>query len=200
MQKLVGEEGYEQDQAAAICYKDWEEKLSYDTSNLPAYTDETSKKPKKMVFAAEDKQIIVSPVAIPDQEIIRYDEDTKEEYWVRFSADVIQRMSEKFMREKLVDKTNIEHDQKERAGSYVFESWIVEGENDKANSVYGLDVPEGTWVVKMRVQDPAVWAKVKAGEVKGLSLEGNFIDKRELEEVEEDKNLYKRILEILKGV
>jgi hypothetical protein len=52
----------------------------------------------------------------------------------------------------------------------------------------------------MRVQDPAVWAKVKNGEVKGLSLEGSFIDKRELEEVEKDKNLYKRILDILKTV
>jgi len=174
------------------------EEMSYDNSNLPPYTDQIPKKKKKMIFASEDQQILVGAVAIPDKAIYRKDEETGQEYWVKFSDDVVKRMAEKFMREKRIAETNIEHDISVDAKSYIFESWIVEGETDKANSVYDLGVPVGTWVVKMRVTDPKVWAKIKSGELRAFSLEGSFIDSKELEEFERDKKTFERIMGILK--
>jgi len=148
----------------------------------------------KELFASEDEQIIVGPAMIPNIQIIRKDEDTGEIYYVRFSENVIQRISEKFMRELRNKETNIEHDPTKNANSYVMESWIIENEEDKANTKYGFNLPTGTWMIKMRVPDEKVWGMVKAGELRGLSIEGSFMDAAEFEE---DKALYERIIKIL---
>ena len=43
--------------------------------------------------------------------------------------------------------------------------------------MYDLNVPIGTWMVSVKVNNDKVWAQVKAGEVKGFSIEGYFADK-----------------------
>jgi hypothetical protein len=167
---------------------------------IKSYLPALEQKMSKQYFSSEDQQILVGPVAIPDIKIVRQDEETKEVYWVKFSKEVIQRMAEKFMKENRNNETNIEHDNKVDAKSYIYESWIVESENDKANSIYNLDVPVGTWVVKMRVTDPEVWKQVKSGELNGFSLEGSFIDKKELDQINKDKSTYEKIINILKSI
>jgi hypothetical protein len=79
----------------------------------------------------------------------------------------------------------------------VFESWIVEGENDKANSVYKLGLPDGSWAVKMRVSDPKVWEMVKEGKYQGFSIEGNFIDKVDYDKIQSEKDMIESIMGIL---
>jgi len=56
---------------------------------------------------------------------------------------------------------------------YLVESWIVDGEQDKAyNMGYSKqDVPVGTWMVGYRVDNDEVWEMIKQGKVKGLSIE-----------------------------
>jgi hypothetical protein len=61
---------------------------------------------------------------------------------------------------------------------------------------YGFEVPIGTWMVKMRVTNPKVWKLVKAGKLKGLSIEGNFVDKADIEDYERS-NILKQIIKIL---
>ena len=43
--------------------------------------------------------------------------------------------------------------------------------------MYGYDLPNGTWFVKMKIENDEMWNKIKEGELKGLSIEGYFIDK-----------------------
>ena len=153
----------------------------------------------RMLFADEDQQIVVGPAMIPDIEIFRRDKETKEPYYVSFSSDTIARIAEKFMRENRNNESNINHDTDKRAGAYVMESWIVETPEDKANTVYNLDVPVGTWVIKMRVQDPKVWKMVKAGELTGFSIEGDFLTKEEYNNYKKDRETYERIVKVLKS-
>jgi hypothetical protein len=151
----------------------------------------------KHFFASEDKQVIVSPAVIADFNIIRYDEETQQPYWIRFSKETIARMAEKFMRDQSTWSTNIEHGNQD-AKTYIFESWIVEDEKtDKINTVYGFNVPKGSWCVKMKVTDPKVWEMVKTGKLKGLSIEGFFMDSFEMEEIEKG-NIQERIHRIIK--
>jgi hypothetical protein len=179
----------------------YDKDYNQDNDLLPkGHPKHSEEKMSKQYFSSEDQQILVGPVAIPDIKIVRQDEETKEVYWVKFSKEVIQRMAEKFMKENRNNETNIEHDNKVDAKSYIYESWIVESENDKANSIYNLDVPVGTWVVKMRVTDPEVWKQVKSGELNGFSLEGSFIDKKELDQINKDKSTYEKIMKILKSI
>jgi hypothetical protein len=176
--------------------------LSYDTTGLPTYVDEIAKPISKAVKMSmiEDERIIVGPVIIPNKEIPRIDETDKSVYYIKYSPETVRKMAEKFLREKRTDSTNIEHDPSANGKTYIFESWIVENEQDKANTVYNLDVPVGTWCVKARVTDDAVWAKVKSGELKGWSLEGNFVDKEELDQLNRDKALYEKIVDMLKTI
>jgi hypothetical protein len=80
------------------------------------------------------------------------------------------------------------------------ESWLVENEQDKANTVYGLDVPVGSWIIKARVTDPNVWKQVKAGKLNGWSVEGSFMEKSDYEQYKKDRELYDRVIKILKSV
>lgn len=170
-----------------------------DNDLLPkGHPKHSEEKMRKLMFASEDQQIVVGPVAIPDMEIIRKDDDGNP-YYVRFSKDVVQRMAEKFMKELRNKETNIQHNSEDRAGSYVMETWIVEHPQDKANSIYDLDVPVGSWVVSMRVEDPATWKKIKAGELRGFSLEGNFMDRKDWEQYQKDREVYNKIIRILKS-
>jgi hypothetical protein len=154
----------------------------------------------KLFFASEDQQIVVGPAMVPDMEILRKDEDTGEPYFVKFSTDVIKRIAEKFMRELRNRDTNIQHDPTKDAGSYVMETWIVENEEDKANSLYNMKVPVGTWMVKMRVEDSSTWKKIKSGELRGFSIEGNFMSKEDYLTYQKDKALYNRVIKILKSL
>ena len=151
----------------------------------------------KMLFADEDKKEIVAIAMVPDMEIPRKDKDGNI-YFVRFSKEVIAKIAEKYMREQRLADTNIQHVDTANAGAYVFESWIVETAEDKANSVYGLDAPIGAWCVKMRVVNPETWAKVKSGELKGLSIQGDFLDKDEYEAYMKDRKMYSDLINLVK--
>jgi len=178
----------------------YDKDYNQDNDLLPKGHPKHSEQKMGYYFASEDQQIVVGPAMIPDLEILRKDEKTKLPYYVKFSKEVIQKVAEKFMRETRNHDTNIQHEAKDDAGTYVMETWIVENEEDKANSLYNMDVPVGTWMVKMRVQDPETWKKIKAGELKGFSIEGDFMDKKDYEAYQKDKALYERVIKILKSI
>jgi len=143
-------------------------------------------------LVSEEKHIIVSPILIPDLEIVRMDA-ADNEFFVKFSADTIAEIAEKFMKEARNNETNIQHNNGIDAGSYIFESWIVETAEDKAITKYGFDVPVGTWMGKFKVTDMAVWDLIKQGKLNGVSVEGWF---QPLEEIE-NRRLYEKIKKIM---
>ena len=54
--------------------------------------------------------------------------------------------------------------------------------------MYGMDLPLGTWVGSIKVNNDDVWNNyVKTGKVKGFSIEGYFADKAELKEQNEEQ-------------
>jgi hypothetical protein len=150
-------------------------------------------------FASEDKRELVGPVAIPDMEIPRKDKDGNI-FFVRFSKEVIEKMARKFMREQRLADNNIQHIEDMDAGSYVYESWIVENPEDKANTIYGMNVPVGTWVVKMKVLNDQTWQKVKEGKLNGFSLEGSFLSQEEYAAYLQDKKMYSELVDLLNSL
>jgi uncharacterized protein YxjI len=155
-------------------------------------------KTTKMTFAEEkDQHILIGAAMIPDLEIFRRDEDGNP-YYVKFSKDTIQKIQEKFMRETRLGATNLDHNDGNHAGSYVFESWLVEDpKTDKANTVYKLDVPQGSWCIKMKVTDENIWQDIKMGKYRGFSIEGNFIDKEDYDKIQNEKEVIESIMKIL---
>ena len=143
-------------------------------------------------FGADDKMVLVGPAMVPDISIPRVDDDG-ETYFVRFSAETIKEIAMKYMKEARTNNVNTDHEEN-TAGAYIYESWIVETPDDKANTVYGYDVPIGTWMIAMKVDDKNTWDRIKAGELRGFSIEGILVDMEELEA----KKKYERIKQILR--
>ena len=90
-----------------------------------------------------------------------------------FGKEEIAKIAENFLINGNQNESTLEHGE-EIDGVSVIESWIKEGESDKSAD-YGFgDLPVGTWFVKIRIHDEALWQKIKSGEVRGLSIEGLF--------------------------
>ena len=64
--------------------------------------------------------------------------------------------------------------------------------------LYGYDLPKGTWMVSMKINNDELWNKIKAGELKGLSIEGYFTDK--MENMSEREPTNEEILEALNEI
>ena len=123
----------------------------------------------------EEKRMLVSPALIPNKQIFRYDPNTDSEYYVYFSKDTVRKASELYLKHNNHHKATHEHNERV-SGVLTVESWIKEGDSDKSK-LYGYDLPNGTWFVKMRIDNDDLWQKIKEGELRGLSIEGYFVDK-----------------------
>lgn len=142
-------------------------------------SDWIAMKSHEFEFKTQDKEkrIVMGAALIPDKPIYRKTGD--EEYYVYFSKKTVRRAMELYFKNGNQSNATIEHEHKAN-GLHVVESWIVEGEQDKSR-MYGLDVPVGSWMVSMKVENDAIWETfVKNGTVKGFSIEGYFANKFEL--------------------
>ena len=128
------------------------------------------------VFSMEEK-MVVGPAMVPDKMIIRRNEITGEIYYVYFTAETIKKLQQKFMLEKLLDKTNVEHGRKFLNGGSVVESWIVDDPEHDKQQVFGMAYPRGTWMVSMKIEDDTIWQKIKEGKLNGYSVQGYFLEK-----------------------
>ena len=122
---------------------------------------------------------------IPEKPIYR--RNGKKEYYVFFSADTVMKASQMFLQNGNQSNSTLEHDG-ELKGLTLVESWIIEDKAKDKTALYGLDVPVGTWMGSVKVENEEIWNDyVKSGKVKGFSIEGYFADKMEQkEEVEEE--------------
>jgi len=145
-----------------------------------------------------EKRIIMGAALIPDKQIYRKNEKTKDEYYIYFSKATIRKASELFLMNANQNNSTLEHSQKLK-GMSVVESWIIEGKNDKSKN-YGFDLPQGTWMISMKVNNDEIWNKVKLGEVKGFSIEGYFADRYEMNSKNidmEEKAMVEKIKELI---
>ena len=125
----------------------------------------------------EEKRMLVSPALIPNKQIYRYDANTDSDYYVFFSKETVRQASELYLKHNNHHKATYQHEE-DVTGVLTIESWIKEGDQDKSK-LYGFDLPDGTWFVKMKIENDEMWNKIKSGELKGLSIEGYFINKME---------------------
>ena len=137
------------------------------------------KEKNNLTFAKvdEEKRMLVSPALIPNKQIFRYDPNTDSEYYVYFSPETVRKASELYLKHNNHHKATYEHNERV-SGVLTVESWIKEGDSDKSK-MYGYDLPNGTWFVKMKIENDELWSKIKDGQLKGLSIEGYFTDKME---------------------
>jgi len=159
----------------------------------------------KLAEVNKEKKILMGALLIPNKPIYR--KSGKDEYYIYFSKDTVEKASQLYLKNGNQNNSTLEH-KHELSGLTLVESWIVEDTKFDKSRKYGLDVPVGTWMGAVKVNNDDVWNEyVKTGKVKGFSIEGYFADKMErpqdnttgLSEEEKADLLLSQITSIVKG-
>ena len=156
-----------------------------------------SKQPQIFKEVDKEKRILMGAAMIPDKKIYRKEKD--EEFEVFFSKETVVKASQLFLKNNNQSKATLQHES-EINNLTVTESWIIEHEVHDKSRKFGLNMPVGTWMISMKVDNDEVWNDyVKTGKVKGFSIEGYFADKivKQSKQLSEDELLLQKIKEIL---
>ena len=141
---------------------------------------------KRQVFLeSNEKHLVVGAALIPDKDIYR--NDGEHEFYINFTKESIERMSQDFMKEYRQHEVTTDHEDVANEVCVV-ESWLVaDSYKDKSNAL-GISVPEGTWMVAMKVNNIDTWERIKAGELKGFSVE-SLISLEEFSKIDNNMNI-----------
>ena len=120
---------------------------------------------------SDEKMELLGYAMLPNTPIYRKDAQLGE-YAVTFSAETIREIAQIFAKKGLNNSLNVEHTS-ENAGSYVFQSYIVDTEKG-ISAPKGLESINGAWVIGVKVESKTMWDAVKSGKAQGFSVEGIF--------------------------
>jgi hypothetical protein len=136
----------------------------------------TEQKEFKFAEVDKEKKIIMGAMLVPDKPIYRRDEN-EGEYYIYFSKNTIRKAMELFFQNGNQSNATFEH-MESITGLTMVESWIVEDTDKDKSKLYELNVPVGTWMGTIKVNNDKIWNDfIKTGKVKGFSIEGYFADK-----------------------
>ena len=158
----------------------------------------------KLAEISKEKRILLGALLIPNKPIYR--NGSEGDYYIFFSKDTISKASQMYLRNGYQNNSTLEHS-KDLKGLTLVESWIVEDEVQDKSRKYGLNVPVGTWMGAVKVNNEEVWNEyVRTNKVKGFSIEGYFADKMErpkdavgLSEEKSSEEILNQIKQILIG-
>jgi len=155
----------------------------------------------KLAEISKEKKILLGALLIPNKPIYRTGDEG--DYYIFFSKDTIVKASQMYLKNGYQNNSTLEHDQTLN-GLTLVESWIVESETQDKSRKYGLNVPIGTWMGAVKVNNEEIWQEyVKTNKVKGFSIEGYFADKMERpkekikEDLSKDEKTLQKIVKIL---
>jgi hypothetical protein len=155
--------------------------------------------PMQFAIQSEDKQIVSGALMLADTPIYR--SDSNGEYYVTFSPATIEMIAQKFFKKGYQSNVNLMHDGNQEVSDVtMFESWIVDPSRGISAMKGFEDAPVGSWFGSFKVDNPAVWAKIKAGDFKGFSVEGMFNYKKQEKAIAMADQMMNKIIEILEQV
>ena len=156
----------------------------------------------KLAEVDKERRILMGALLIPNKPIYRRSGD--DEYYIYFSKETVLKASQMYLMQGNQNNSTLEH-KYEIEGLSLVESWLVEDKVHDKSVKYGMDLPLGTWVGSVKVNNDEVWNSfVKTKKIKGFSIEGYFADKMERpkEEVKEDLSkedlMVQQIIDIIK--
>ena len=130
-----------------------------------------AKQEEEQVFLKKDeKHMVYGAVLVPDKDIYR--NDGEREYYISFTPESIERMSQDFMKEYRQHEVTLDHEDTANEVCVV-ESWIKSDLYKDKSVALGLnqELPVGTWFAGMKVNNIETWERIKSGELKGFSVE-----------------------------
>jgi hypothetical protein len=152
----------------------------------------------KLAEVSKDKKILMGALLIPNKPIFRTGDEG--DYYIYFSKDTVEKASQLYLKNGNQNNSTLEH-QHELNGLTLVESWIVEDTKFDKSRKYNLNVPVGTWMGSIKVNNDDVWNDyVKTGKVKGFSIEGFFVDKMQKPKVDMAEQKAQSLLSEIKNI
>jgi hypothetical protein len=152
----------------------------------------------KLAEVDKEKKILMGALLIPNKPIYR--NGSEGEYYIYFSKDTIVKASQMFLQNGNQSNSTLEHNQALN-GLTLVESWLVEDKAKDKTALYGLDVPVGTWMGSVKVNNDDVWNEyVKTNKVRGFSIEGYFADKMEAPKEAIEEQMAEQLLNQIKDI
>jgi len=138
----------------------------------------------KFAEVDKQKQLLLGLVLEPNKLIYRYDEQSKEEYYITVSEETILGLAHEYIKNSNQSYSTIEHDGKELAGVTFVEHWIVEDSKIDKSALHGLNFKKGSWVTVAKIENSTLWNDyIETGKVMGFSIDAMV----QLEEVKLNK-------------
>jgi len=141
-----------------------------DKSNVKLAIEEKS---TKQFFATGSKQELLGAAMVPDTKMYRPANDIIDhEHYVMFTTEEIRTIARVFFSKGCMNNINLGHTDT-TASSNTFISYFIDKEKGIGTPKGMPELPEGTWVVGMYVDDKEVFNKLIKSNF-GFSVEGLF--------------------------
>jgi hypothetical protein len=158
----------------------------------------------RLAEVSKEKRILMGAALIPDRPIYR--KNGEQEFYIFFSKETVSKASQMYLKAGNQGQATMEHTEEKLEGMTVVESWIIEDSVHDKSRKYGLDLPLGTWMVSMKVDNDDIWDNyVKQNKIVGFSIEGYFADRlnnkvkeNKTDQLTEEDKLLKNIIDVLK--
>lgn len=149
-------------------------------------------KPIKVQLADEEKYMVYSAVLVPDKPIYRRNEDG-DEFYIEFTKESIEKMSQEYLMNYRQNEITLDHATMANDITLV-ESWIKTDMYKDKSVAIGLseDLPIGTWIAGLKVNQIDAWNRIKNGELRGFSVESMI----SLEEFSKQEQKYNNNMDI----
>jgi len=120
----------------------------------------------------KEKRLLLGLVLEPEKLIYRYNEKTKEEYYITVSAETVLELSHDYIKNSNQNYSTIEHDGRELDGVSFVEHWIVEDSNIDKSALHGMNFAKGSWVSVAKIENDTLWNDyIETGRVMGFSID-----------------------------
>ena len=97
---------------------------------------------------------------------IVYEPNTEDAHGNYMTADEIKKAADWY--EANGKNVDVQHSFKPTDGAKVVKSWIAKS----GEVIGGVDIKEGTWLIKMEITDEKIWKAIEDGEITGFSMGG----------------------------
>ena len=144
-------------------------------------------KPIKVQLADEEKYMVYSAVLVPDKPIYRRNDDG-DEFYIEFTKESIEKMAQEYLMNYRQNEITLDHETMANDITLV-ESWIKTDMYKDKSVAIGLseDLPIGTWIAGLKVNQIDAWNRIKNGELRGFSVE-SMISLEEFSKQEQNTN------------
>lgn len=139
-----------------------------------AFKEDEEPQEYKFQTIDEEKRILAGALLVADFPIYR--NQNGKEFYARFTKANIEKIVDKAVKNKLIDKFNFEHQTGDLINDiYIQQHFIVDSVNGVNAPNYYPTLSDGSWFGFIKVNNDEVWNDyVKTGKVKGFSIEGLF--------------------------